>query len=58
LQYIERGVFTLNEEFILNTFHKLKDTEEDKVFKYELLSNINSKAKCVEIMQTQNEYAE
>lgn len=58
LQYIERGVFSLNVGFVESIFQELSDSEDDKLFKYELLSHLNKRDKSLEIMQDHVEYAE
>ena len=58
LQYIERGIFTLNVHFVEKVVRGLSDTEEDRLFKYELLSHLNDREKSLAIMRNHQEYVE
>jgi len=57
LQYIERGVFSLNVPFVESIVKELTDSEEDILFKYELLSHLK-RDKSLEIMRSHNEYVD
>jgi len=58
LQYIERDVFTLDVNFVEKTVAELDDTEEDRLFKYELLSNLNNRTRSLQIMTAHYEYVD
>lgn len=58
LQYIERDVFTLDVDFVEKTVAELTNSEDDRLFKYELLSNLNNRSRSLEIMTKHEEYVE
>lgn len=59
LQYIERGIFLLNVEFVESVICNLDPhCEEDILFKYELLSHLNQREESLRIMQNHDEYVE
>ena len=58
LQYIERDIFCLDVAFVEKIVSQLSDSTEDKLFKYELISNLKNRNQSIELMSKHHEYIE